>query len=156
VTVNKVCGSGMQTVMFASDMIRAGSAEVLLRGRHGVDEPRAYLVKEARWGIGINNVPFLDAMVNDGLWDAYNQYHMGITGEIVAEKFHVNREENGPASPSRASDAPLGHARRAVQGADPPCRRSRRGASGLMRGSARTLRWRSWRSFLRCSERAAK
>src|SRR5205807_10584561 len=52
-----------------------------------------YLVKEARWGIGITNVPFVDAMVNEGLWDAYNQYHMGITGEIVAEKFRVTREE---------------------------------------------------------------
>src|SRR5256712_5479954 len=52
-----------------------------------------YLVKEARWGVGINNVPFVDAMVSDGLWDAYNQFHMGITGEIVAEKFHVTREE---------------------------------------------------------------
>ncbi|TLZ84220.1 MAG: thiolase family protein [Methanobacteriota archaeon] len=93
VTVNKVCGSGLQTVMFASDMIRAGSAEVLLAGGMESMSRAPYLVKEARWGIGINNVPFLDAMVNDGLWDAYNQYHMGITGEIVAEKFHVTREE---------------------------------------------------------------
>src|SRR2546426_4069139 len=52
-----------------------------------------FLVKEARWGIGINNVPFIDAMVSDGLWDAYNQFHMGITGEIVAEKFHITPEE---------------------------------------------------------------
>ena len=93
VTVNKVCGSGLQTVMFASDMIRAGSAEILLAGGMESMSRAPYLVKEARWGIGINNVPFLDAMVNDGLWDAYNQYHMGITGEIVAEKFHVTREE---------------------------------------------------------------
>src|SRR5256886_5579784 len=93
VTVNKVCGSGLQTVMFASDMIRAGSAEVLLAGGMESMSRAPYLVKEARWGIGINNVPFLDAMVNDGLWDAYNQYHMGITGEIVAEKFHVTPAE---------------------------------------------------------------
>src|SRR2546423_4181354 len=93
VTVNKVCGSGLQTVMFASDMIRAGSAEVLLAGGMESMSRAPYLVKEARWGLGINNVPFLDAMVNDGLWDAYNQYHMGITGEIVAEKFQVTREE---------------------------------------------------------------
>jgi len=93
VTVNKVCGSGMQTVMFASDMIKAGSGEVLLAGGMESMSRAPYLVKEARWGIGINNVPFVDAMVNDGLWDAYNQYHMGITGEIVAEKFRVTREE---------------------------------------------------------------
>src|SRR5439155_2039132 len=52
-----------------------------------------YLVKEARWGIGINNVPFIDAMVHDGLWDAYNQFHMGVTGEIVAERFKSSRED---------------------------------------------------------------
>src|SRR6266571_9407892 len=93
VTVNKVCGSGLQTVMFATDMIRAGSAEVLLAGGMESMSRAPYLVKEARWGIGINNVPFVDAMVSDGLWDAYNQFHMGITGEIVAEKFHVARED---------------------------------------------------------------
>jgi len=93
VTINKVCGSGLQTVMFASDMIRAGTGDVLLAGGMESMSRAPYLVKEARWGIGINNVPFLDAMVNDGLWDAYNQYHMGITGEIVAEKFRVTREE---------------------------------------------------------------
>jgi len=69
-------------------------------------------------------VPFLDAMVNDGLWDAYNQYHMGITGEIVAEKFHVNREEIGPLRPREPADAPPRPRKKAVQGADPPCRRS--------------------------------
>src|SRR5256886_1243729 len=63
------------------------------RGRHGVDEPRAVSCERGPLGHWINNVPFLDAMVNDGLWDAYNQYHMGITGEIVAEKFQVTREE---------------------------------------------------------------
>src|SRR5205823_63813 len=93
VTINKVCGSGLQAVMFASDMIRAGSGEVLLAGGMESMTRAPYLVKEARWGIGINNVPFIDAMVSDGLWDAYNQYHMGITGEIVAERFHVIREE---------------------------------------------------------------
>lgn len=93
VTVNKVCGSGLQAAMFASDMIRAGSAEVLLAGGMESMSRAPFLVKEARWGIGINNVPFIDAMVNDGLWDAYNQFHMGITGEIVAERFKVTREE---------------------------------------------------------------
>ena len=93
VTINKVCGSGLQAAMFAADMIRAGSAEVLLTGGMESMSRAPYLVKEARWGIGINNVPFIDAMVNDGLWDAYNQFHMGITGELVAEKFRVTREE---------------------------------------------------------------
>ena len=93
VTVNKVCGSGLQAVMFASDMIRAGSADVVLAGGMESMSRAPYLVKEARWGIGINNVPFIDAMVHDGLWDAYNQFHMGVTGEIVAERFKISRED---------------------------------------------------------------
>src|SRR5437867_13038263 len=93
VTINKVCGSGLQAVMFASDMIRAGSADILLAGGMESMSRAPYLVKEARWGIGINNVPFIDSMVHDGLWDAYNQFHMGVTGEIVAERFKISREE---------------------------------------------------------------
>jgi len=93
VTVNKVCGSGLQAVMFAADMIRAGSADILLAGGMESMSRAPYLVKEARWGIGINNVPFIDAMVHDGLWDAYNQFHMGVTGEIVAERFKISRDE---------------------------------------------------------------
>jgi acetyl-CoA C-acetyltransferase len=93
VTINKVCGSGLQAVMFAADMIRAGSADVLLAGGMESMSRAPYLVKEARWGIGINNVPFIDAMVHDGLWDAYNQFHMGVTGEIVAERFKISRED---------------------------------------------------------------
>src|SRR5437773_10416841 len=92
VTINKVCGSGLQAVMFASDMIRAGSADILLAGGMESMSRAPYLVKEARWGIGINNVPFIDSMVHDGLCAAYNQFHMGITGEIVTEQFHVARE----------------------------------------------------------------
>src|SRR3989475_13297309 len=83
VTINKVCGSGLQAVMFASDMIKAESAEVLLAGGMESMSRAPYLVKEARWGIGINNVPFIDAMVSGGLWDAYNQFHSGITAAIV-------------------------------------------------------------------------
>src|SRR2546430_7348926 len=93
VTVNKVCGSGLQAVMFASDMIRAGSADVVLAGGIESMSRAPYLVKEARWGVGITNVPFIDAMVHDGLWDAYNQFHMGVTGEIVAERFKISRED---------------------------------------------------------------
>src|SRR6059036_2300592 len=93
VTVNKVCGSGLQAVMFASDMIRAGSADVVLAGGMESMSRAPYLVKEARWGVGINNVPFIDAMIQDGLWDAYNQFHMGVTGEIVAERFKISRED---------------------------------------------------------------
>lgn len=93
VTINKVCASGMKSVAIASDAIRAGSADVVLAGGMESMSRAPYLVKEARWGIGYNHVEFLDAMVHDGLWDAYNKFHMGITGEVVAERFHVGREE---------------------------------------------------------------
>jgi acetyl-CoA C-acetyltransferase len=93
VTINKVCASGMKSVAIASDAIRAGSGEIILAGGMESMSRAPYLVKEARWGIGYNHVQFVDAMINDGLWDAYNQFHMGITGEIVAERFHVTREE---------------------------------------------------------------
>jgi len=93
VTINKVCASGMKSVAIAADAIRAGSEEVIVAGGMESMSRAPYLVKEARWGIGYNNVPFLDAMVHDGLWDAYNQFHMGVTGEIVSERFKVTRED---------------------------------------------------------------
>ena len=93
VTINKVCASGMKSVSIAADAIRAGSEAVVVAGGMESMSRAPYLVKEARWGIGYNNVPFLDAMVHDGLWEAYNQFHMGVTGEIVSERFKVTRED---------------------------------------------------------------
>ncbi len=93
VTVNKVCASGMKSVAFAADAIRAGSEEVVLAGGMESMSRAPYLVKEARWGIGYNHVQFLDAMVYDGLWEVYNQFHMGVTGEIVSERYKVTRED---------------------------------------------------------------
>ncbi len=93
VTVNKVCASGMKSVAIAADAIRAGSEEVVVAGGMESMSRAPYLVKEARWGVGYNNVPFLDAMIHDGLWDAFNQFHMGVTGEIVSERYKVTRED---------------------------------------------------------------
>src|SRR3990172_1798395 len=93
VTVNKVCASGMKAVSIAADAIKAGSADVIIAGGMESMSRAPYLVKEARWGVGYNHVQFLDAMIHDGLWDVYNQFHMGITGEVVSERFHVTREE---------------------------------------------------------------
>ncbi len=93
VTVNKVCASGMKSVAIAADAIRAGSEEVAIAGGMESMSRAPYLVKEARWGVGYNNVPFLDAMIHDGLWEVYNQFHMGVTGEIVSERFQVTRED---------------------------------------------------------------
>ena len=93
VTVNKVCASGMKAVAVAADAIKAGSADVIVAGGMESMSRAPYFVKEARWGIGYNHVQFLDAMIYDGLWDVYNQFHMGVTGEIVSERFHVTRDE---------------------------------------------------------------
>src|SRR3989442_12523073 len=80
VTVNKVCGSGLQAGVFASDMIRAGSADVVLAGGMEAMSRAPYLGKEAPGGIGIKKVPFIEARGPDGRWDAYNQIHQGVTG----------------------------------------------------------------------------
>ncbi len=93
VTINKVCASGMKSVAIAADAIRAGSETVTVAGGMESMSRAPYLVKEARWGIGYNHVQFLDAMVYDGLWEVYNQFHMGVTGEIVSERHHVTRED---------------------------------------------------------------
>jgi acetyl-CoA C-acetyltransferase len=92
-TVNKVCASGMKAVAVAADAIKAGSEEVVVAGGMESMSRAPYLVREARWGIGYNHVQFQDAMISDGLWDVYNQFHMGITGEVVSERFHVTRED---------------------------------------------------------------
>lgn len=93
VTVNKVCASGLKAIAIAADSIRAGSQEIVVAGGMESMSRAPYLVKEARWGAGYDHVKFLDAMIHDGLWDAYNQFHMGVTGEVVAERFHVTRED---------------------------------------------------------------
>jgi acetyl-CoA C-acetyltransferase len=93
VTINKVCASGMKSIAIAADAVRAGSADLVVAGGMESMSRAPYLVKEARWGIGYNHVEFLDAMVHDGLWDAYNRFHMGVTGEVVSERFRVTRED---------------------------------------------------------------
>ena len=93
VTINKVCASGMKSASIASDAIRAGSAEVIVAGGMESMSRAPYLVRDARWGVGYNDAAFEDAMVHDGLMDAFNHFHMGITGEIVSERYHVTRED---------------------------------------------------------------
>lgn len=92
-TINKVCGSGLRTVSLAAQMIKAGDADVVLAGGTESMSRAPFLVNEARWGARMNNKVFVDAMINDALWDAFNNYHMGITAENVAEEFGISREE---------------------------------------------------------------
>jgi acetyl-CoA C-acetyltransferase len=93
VTINKVCGSGMKAVMLAANSILAGEHEVLVAGGMENMNQAPYLLKEARFGYRLNDNRIIDHMVNDGLWDSFNNMHMGLTAEICAERFHVTREQ---------------------------------------------------------------
>jgi acetyl-CoA C-acetyltransferase len=90
-TVNKVCGSGLKAVMLAAQAIRAGDADVIVAGGMESMTNAPYLLPEARAGVRLGHGRLLDSMVNDGLWDIYNDFHMGMTGELVAEKHDVTR-----------------------------------------------------------------
>jgi acetyl-CoA C-acetyltransferase len=92
-TVNKVCGSGLKTVMMAAQAIKAGDASVIVAGGMENMTSAPYLLPNARNGYRLGNGNIIDAMVNDGLWDIYNDFHMGMTGEIIAEKYNVTRED---------------------------------------------------------------
>ncbi len=92
-TVNKVCGSGLKSVMIASTEIRAGDAELIIAGGMENMSLAPYLLEKARTGYRLGDGKLIDAMVHDGLWDVYNDYHMGNTGELVADKYNVTREE---------------------------------------------------------------
>jgi acetyl-CoA C-acetyltransferase len=90
-TVNKVCGSGLKSVMLAAQAIRAGDAEVIVAGGMESMSNAPYLLPEARNGQRLGHGRLLDSMVHDGLWDIYNDFHMGLTAELVAEKYDVTR-----------------------------------------------------------------
>lgn len=91
--VNKVCGSGLKSVMLAANAIRAGEHQVVVAGGMESMNGAPYLLKEARFGYRLNDNKIIDHMVHDGLWDAFSNTHMGITAEIVADKFQVSRQE---------------------------------------------------------------
>ena len=91
-TVNKVCGSGLKSVMLAAQAIRAGDADVIVAGGMESMTQAPYLLPGARAGQRLGHGELLDAMVHDGLWDIYNDYHMGLTGENVAEKYDITRQ----------------------------------------------------------------
>src|SRR5205823_10853950 len=93
VTVNKVCGSGLKSVMMAAQGIQLGDTEIVVAGGMESMSNAPYLIPNAREGYRLGNGILVDAMVRDGLWDVYNDYHMGCTGEVVSEKFNVSRAE---------------------------------------------------------------
>ncbi len=92
-TVNKVCGSGLKAVMLAAQAIKAGDSEIIVAGGMENMSAAPHLLRSLRWGVKFGDATITDALVFDGLWDVYNNYHMGITGERIAEKYGITREE---------------------------------------------------------------
>ena len=92
-TINKVCGSGLKSVALGAQAIQTGNSDIVVAGGMESMTNAPYLLPNARKGFRLGNVTMLDSMICDGLWDIYNDYHMGNTGENVAEKYHISREE---------------------------------------------------------------
>src|SRR6266700_1302103 len=92
-TINKVCGSGLKAVALAAQAIQTGNSAIVVAGGMESMTNAPYLLPNARKGYRLGNGQLIDSMINDGLWDIYNNYHMGITGENVAEKYGITREE---------------------------------------------------------------
>lgn len=92
-TINKVCGSGLRTVSLAAQMIKAGDADIIVAGGMENMSQAPYILKNARWGQRMGDGKMVDSMVNDALWDAFNNYHMGVTAENIAKEWNLTREE---------------------------------------------------------------
>lgn len=93
ITVNKVCGSGLKAVMLAAQAIQCGDADVVVAGGQENMNLCPYLLEKARTGYRMNNGELIDGMVHDGLWDHVNDFHMGMSAELVAQKYGVTRED---------------------------------------------------------------
>ena len=91
-TINKVCGSGLKAVMLAANGIKVGEIEVAVAGGMESMSNAPYLLKKARQGYRMGNGEMIDSMIGDGLWCAFDDWHMGCTGEVVAERYEVSRE----------------------------------------------------------------
>ncbi len=92
ITLNNVCGSGLKAVNMAAALIEAGEAEIIVAGGMENMSSAPYVLNQARFGYRMNDGKLIDSMVKDALWDAFNNYHMGITAENVAEKYGITRE----------------------------------------------------------------
>jgi acetyl-CoA C-acetyltransferase len=92
-TINKVCGSGLKATHLAAQAIKSGDAEIVIAGGQESMSMAPHLLQGAREGYRMGDAKIVDSMILDGLWDVYNQYHMGVTAENVAKKYGVSREE---------------------------------------------------------------
>lgn len=92
-TINKVCGSGLKAVMLAAQAIRCGDAEIIIAGGQENMSASPHVLNGSRDGFRMGDAKLIDTMVNDGLWDIYNNYHMGMTAENLAKQYNISREE---------------------------------------------------------------
>jgi acetyl-CoA C-acetyltransferase len=92
-TINKVCGSGLRSVSMAAQIIKAGDADIVMAGGMENMSAAPYALEKARYGYRMNNGTLVDVMIKDGLWEAFNDYHMGMTAENVADKYGISRED---------------------------------------------------------------
>lgn len=107
-TINKVCGSGLRAVSLAAQIIKAGDADIVLAGGTESMSSAPFILKDARWGARMGDKKLVDEMIKDGLWDAFNDYHMGVTAENVAKEYDVTRDDQdelAAVSQQRASKA---------------------------------------------------
>jgi acetyl-CoA C-acetyltransferase len=92
-TINMVCGSGLKTVILAAQAILLGDADIVIAGGTENMSLAPYIMPQARWGSRMGDTAMVDPLIRDGLWDAFNNYHMGITAENIAEQWNISREE---------------------------------------------------------------
>src|ERR1700730_17288760 len=92
-TINKVCGSGLKAVALAAQAVQLGESEIVVAGGMESMTNCPYLLPQARSGYRIGDGKVVDSMIHDGLWDVYENFHMGMTGELVADKYGITREQ---------------------------------------------------------------
>src|SRR6201981_4033538 len=92
-TINKVCGSGLKAVALAAQAVQLGESEIVAAGGMESMSNAPYLLPQARSGYRLGDGKLIDSMIHDGLWDSYEDFHMGMTGELVAEKYGITRDE---------------------------------------------------------------
>ena len=117
-TINEVCGSGLKAVMLAAQAIRDGDAEIVIAGGQENMSLAPHVLLGSRDGQRMGDWKLVDSMITDGLWDVYNQYHMGITAENVAKKYDITPREAGRARAGLAAEGRGGAGSRQVQGRD--------------------------------------
>ena len=104
-TINKVCGSGLRSVSLAAQMIKAGDADIIVAGGMENMSAAPYALPTTRWGQRMNDGKIVDTMVKDALWDAFNNYHMGVTAENIAKEWGITKEEQDAFSASSQQKA---------------------------------------------------